>query len=243
MPEVTPNRLETKRFVINPESLEAMKRVRDALPSLQEQYPFLAGVSFFGSRINGMEREGSDLDLYICIDISKIRSAINAHESAVDVAREFARGVSEITPKMQKIAEITLGTSRLEPLDIDKKSTDDAMRRFVSSAKDYLGEDVTDEEIDDITFDEPAQDLFIRFFLSVGDGIYKSRTYIINRFREMPRGEEYFRVLMRCLGRFERSSDSEKYVTPQYAGLPKTLDQAEKYFLGKLDLGESVTAA
>jgi len=41
MPEATPSKLETKRFVINPESSEAMRKVQAALPKLQEQYPFL----------------------------------------------------------------------------------------------------------------------------------------------------------------------------------------------------------
>lgn len=72
MPEATDKQLEKRRFVISPESVEMLKKTREAFSRLKQNYLFLSGLGFFGSRTKGREREDSDIDVVIFYDSSRI---------------------------------------------------------------------------------------------------------------------------------------------------------------------------
>ena len=244
MPEAVANQLEQKRFVITPESLNAMKRVRDALPGLQEQYPFLSGVSFFGSRTKGIEHEGSDLDLRIFYDTSKskdLTSTFGGLSQAVPHVKKDSK--YELAGKISAIAGLNLDTSHDGwAVDISKERTDKYIEMFTEISSEGIGgEGATDDLIDHIRSTPPGQNLLGQFFLAIGDGVYANRAYILDQFSQVPHGEEYFQILMECLARMERASN-HKYLTPRYEGLPKTINEARKYFLTKSNLSEEQSA-
>ncbi|MBI4097918.1 MAG: hypothetical protein HY426_02655 [Candidatus Levybacteria bacterium] len=227
MPEATVNQLEQKRFVINPESVEAMKRARSAFAGLQQDYPYLSGLSFFGSRTKGREKIESDMDMCIFYDSSRIT--------------DLHLGPTRDLFYFKKIKQ-TLYESVGIPLDeaksvigISKENTQKNIKSFVKVAKPLINRSVdTDTLVDkvDIGF---TQNIIFRFFLAVGDDVYISRHYVLDRFEQMPEGEQYFQILMRYLAWFERYDNPRKYFVPQFSGYPKTIEEARKYFLTKPD--------
>jgi len=235
MPEVTAqlgqvNRLEQRRFVINPDSMRAMKRVRDKLPKLQVDYPFLSGVSFFGSRTKGAERPDSDLDFCVFYDRSKYTTT---HGETASPYRDLV----SIRNRIGKVAGFELEVS-LAVVDISKKSTDEYIKYFTEFVGKCLDGDAIANKMGEIAL--LATDLSAQFFLAVGGDVYKNRAYILNQFKQMSRGEQYFQVLMKCLMQAERPSNY-KYPVPTYEGLPKTIAEAEKYFLIRPNLPEEAS--
>ena len=224
MPEAASSRLETHRFVINPESLGAMKRVRDALPVLQGEFPYLKGVGFFGSRTKGMENQDSkisDLELCLFFDDTDYQgsSAYNNLMSAQSTIREIT-GL-EIDPFLVNISRANTDSN----IDMFSKIANYAL----SHGNSHLG------------FSLPVCDLMFQFSLAVGDDVYKNRAYILNKFKTLPQGEEYFQLLMDALTRTERSFI--KYPIPDYEHMPKTIAEAEKYFLTKPGLLQDTPTA
>ncbi len=64
------NLLKDYRFNISENSLELMKKERAYLQEQQKKIPELAGLTFFGSRTLGREKESSDLDMNVFYDSS-----------------------------------------------------------------------------------------------------------------------------------------------------------------------------
>lgn len=60
------------RFKVSEESKIMMRDVEKACEQVRQKYPFVMGVSFFGSRIIGRERPDSDIDYVLFIDIDKV---------------------------------------------------------------------------------------------------------------------------------------------------------------------------
>lgn len=239
MSEGTAVQLEQKRFVINPESLEAMKRIRDTLPQLQEDYPFLSGFSFYGSRTKGTEKPSSDLDMRIFYNPSKSKDIFRAE--GVEVPYVSRAKKAELATKLSEISGLALDSKEGVMTDISEERTDRDIILFTEHAKDYIEKGITEEDIDYFRTVPPAQNLFSQFFLAVGEGVYMNRAYIMESFKNMPHGEEYFQLLMKCLARMERDS-SHKYPTPQYQRLPGTIEEAQRYFLIRQDPVEVIAS-
>jgi hypothetical protein len=244
MPEATPSKLETKRFVINPESSEAMRKVQAALPKLQEQYPFFIGVGFFGSRTKGMEHPGSDFDVRIFYDSIKSKELSNTLGGLLpSVPYISLDNKYDLAVEVSKTAGFNIDTKHDGWfVDISKERTDSYISNFIEVVSKYIDNSLTEDQVDGIRAIPPIQNLQAHFFLAVGEGVYVNRTYILNQFKQMPQGEQYFQVLMRCLAVTERASN-HKYPTPAYDHLPKTIAEAEKYFLTRPDLLEESSAA
>ena len=65
MSELGAQLLESKRFAISPESIGLIKDIKAVFLERQKQFPFLSGVGFYGSRVIGREKEGSDIDIIL----------------------------------------------------------------------------------------------------------------------------------------------------------------------------------
>lgn len=77
-----------------------------------------------------------------------------------------------------------------------------------------------------------ALGLTSRFFLGVGEGLYRNREYILRKFEEMgANGERYFQALMSYLHYTERTKPGEKRAVPQYQHYPQTIAEARQYFV------------
>lgn len=231
MPEATAqsgqtNRLEQKRFIVKPESLGIMKRVRDSIPTLQKDYPYLRGVGFYGSRTTGMEnRDGKISDMDMCLFFD------DTDYQGIPVYNDLMSTKDEI----MKITGV-----KTEPflINISRANTDSNIDMFSRLANHALthGQSYLDLSL-------PVSDLVYQFYFAVGDDVYKSRAYILNKLKTLPRGEEYFQVLMNTLTRRERFCSTRKYPMPNYDRMPKTIAEAEKYFFTEPDSEESLVAA
>lgn len=233
MSESTDARLEQKRFVINPDSMQAMKHIREALPQLQADYPFLMGVSFFGSRTKGKEIEGSDLDIRIFYnsDKSKDLTTIPEIPPTPYVSRDSK---AQLQIKIREVSGLDLDQHDGLLVNISREKTDNYLELFTDYVKQFIDSNSVDDNIHDLAAIPPAQNLYSQFFLAVGEGIYENRAYIMERLRQTPEGEKYFQVLMKCLASFERGG--EKHSTPKYERLPQSIEEAERYFLVRQDV-------
>ncbi len=61
-------RLEKHRFSPNENSLRIMKEVKRLLPEIEDRFHEIYGVTFFGSRTIGTDKETSDLDMMVFYD-------------------------------------------------------------------------------------------------------------------------------------------------------------------------------
>lgn len=237
MPESTDAQLEQKRFVINPESMVAMKQVRDALPKLKAEYPFLMGVSFFGSRTKGKEREGSDLDIRIFYDSDKSLELSNTFNGLLPAVPHVSREKkAQLQGSIRVISGLNLDQHDGLLVDISRERTDKYLELFTDYVKQFIENNTVDDNIQDLAAIPPAQNLYGQFFLAVGEGVYKNRAYVMDRFRSMPQGEQYFQVLMKCMSSFERGGT--KHPVPEYKRLPQTIDEAQRYFLTRQDVSD-----
>lgn len=68
------------------ESLAVMRSIKKFLPEMEARFPEIYGVTFFGSRTLGREKETSDLDMMVFYDGSKWETKIAELEKAIDDA-------------------------------------------------------------------------------------------------------------------------------------------------------------
>jgi len=136
---------------------------------------------------------------------------------------------------------------------ISKKLNTDDKRFTTEQKKSILTVDISEEATDRLLHDfyyyaniyESSHEipldvikLISRFFLGVGDSIYKNRKYILDQLSQKNSGEFYFKKLMQCLSSFERPidgkrSDKPDKKAPPYTHYPQTIEEGRKYFLTK----------
>lgn len=216
--------LKIKRFIIKTESVEGMSIVKDTLKKLGEQYPYLSGIGFFGSRVKGTDSQVSDFD--ICVFYNSDR---------MDPDMRSKDDWREITETLEKELGIKIDRHILDPsgglrINLSEKSTLKQIEMFVQAAESIVGQDVNIDTLLKEVGIPPVQDLYSRFFLAVGDEVYKNRKFILDELEKKKQGDDYLRILMRSLASFERGNDPSKVNTPQYEGYPKTIEEARDYF-------------
>ncbi len=216
MKETLPASLEKKRFIIHPESLKAMKGVRDSFAELKKKYPYLSGLSFFGSRTKGTESEGSDFDLIVFYNSDKMRSSekVDSHGHILN----------------SLIRKSFLSDIDMDKVDISRKETMNEIDYFIKVADRALQGAYNPRHL--LFWSRP---LVTRFYLAIGDGLYENRRLILDKFKSMGHeGDKYFAMLMDVLGASERNNDREgKEYVPRYDRYPKFITEAEKYFTVK----------
>lgn len=225
MSESNISKLEQKRFVINPESMEGMKFLRETFLELQGDHPFLSGLGFFGSRTKGTEKPDSDYDVCIFYNSDRLEFGRGTKDEWGQIINRLE---SQLNIHLDRHVQDSSAGSRI---NISQERTDQAFDTFRWAVKPFLDRPA-DSFIQNVWFIPPVQDLYSRFFLTVGNEVYENRRYLFNRLKTDPKGEFYFQVLMGCLGHFERDNDgNHKVSTPNYPGYPQTIEDAEKYFL------------
>lgn len=242
--------LDSQRHNISRESLEHMRALRDILPAIQAEEPRIQGLAFFGSRILGHEKEAphvSDLDTFIFYDGTEFEEEgpiIGTPEDFVTLDearmhRNFHREQALI--KMERAAKGRIEkvmTSRRLPIDFTQKRDANSTVLFINisqSQTDLLLADFMHEVHVGLMNDykiysginSGTRDLWCRFLFGTGEGLYRNRSYILNKLAEMDDGELFFQALMDCLISFERGGGNEV----NYGKLPKTIAEAREYFL------------
>lgn len=219
MTELKTSPLEQKRFPVTEGSLEVMKKARDVFAELKVEFPYLSGVGFFGSRTRGMERSDSDMDACIFYDANQLLIDTN-------IDNEMAR----IRDRFSEVTGVPLGQHIGWSKDLSQEKTDIDIYNFFKFAG-MVGNRNRGEAIAVLERIPETQNLFSRFFLAVGDGVYDNRQYILDQFSEVPEGDKYFGLLMGSLASFERDNRPDRSDIPLYTRYPQTIVAAREYFL------------
>ncbi len=223
------------RFDISPMSLVGMELLRSELGQIHQEFSFVKGLGFYGSRTKGRAREfnpnipdqlGSDYDVCVFYDGSILNANASATGDLPNDQSQFeveiqGRIINFVTTKMKTIKQ---GKGSTVIIDISKEATDESLNDFYEGVRTNTN-----------PFSFKTRKLLARFFLGVGSGIYENRKYVLDAFSKQPNGDELFNILMQRLGAFERTRDDEsdhpnKNAVP-YEGYPKTIQEARKFFL------------
>jgi predicted nucleotidyltransferase len=265
MPEAQPPvSLEHRRFALSPEAFTQMKNLHEKLAEVRREMPEIQGLAFFGSRTTGLERSDpnnpSDLDLIVFYDgsalvptqktmiMEKGRLVVNklAKEELGEKRwiREALINKIEASYNTQLEAlglpidrdQETGRNKTVQIIDISPQATDRMLRYFIDEINrdtNYGKQPLKLQEVSNPTFK-----LLSRFYLAVGDGIYKNRKYILDQLDRLEQqgeeGERYFKVLMEYLQYSERTKTTTKRtgIVP-YQNYPKSIAEAREYFLTK----------
>lgn len=247
--------LQSHRFIIDKPSSSAMKKLRTLLPEFSSDLKLIRGLAFFGSRTKGRNKVDSDLDLCVFYDGSKFGPEIltdsDATKASLDIdpvtgdvridpdrlalsvsrTRDRLKYERKIKEKYRETLSIELGLppERLDDqnswilmIDISKMATDNVLDEFYKTA------DIIDNGIN--TAYTPFFKLLSRFFLGVGNDLYKNRSYILESLEKRQDGEKLFRILMNQLSEFEKYKSRDNV---PFTGYPKTIVEGKKYFFVK----------
>lgn len=222
--ESTGGILEAKRFAINPDSLEMFKKARSVYTEFSHEYPFLAGIGIYGSRTRGTERPDSDLDLKIFYDINKVNIESDYIGKLEEVRERIANSVG-----VKLDDHVFLKNISIEKTDID-------IYNYFKFAR-TLNKAEPDQAVVAIANMQEAENLFARFLLGVGNGLYANRKYVLDEFSGYADGDKYFDLLMKALGTFERDRRGRRPDIPKFQGYPSTIEEARAYFLTEPRIG------
>ena|SRR3989338_1351423 len=234
--------LQSHRFQISEQSMSLLKTLRNELPVVNKEFKVIEGLGFFGSRTKGLEKENdqnqpekleSDVDLCVFYDGSLFgydNSSLTFHQSNLNRARhQFEAQLQDKFKERIKSYfnnKIDQEGESIFVVDISKDATLRALDEFYKSVS--LNETQNSEE---------NHKLLARFFLGVGEELYKNRKFILDQFKKREDGDRLIQILMQRLGKFERTPDyipnkSNRQIVP-FEGYPKTIEEAENFFLTK----------
>lgn len=227
MAEDNISQLEQKRFVINSESMQGLKDMRHVFTQLQQQYPWLSGLGFFGSRTKGQERSNSDFDTVVFYNSDRI------HNIPDGTPAQWADIFAILRGNNRNLDSHLLNSNELR-VNISQERTDHQLEMFKEVTASLLNQEVDDDTLIDKVNVPPTENLVLRFFMAVGDEVYQSRRYILEKLKADPNGEKYFQVLIKYLAWFERESKDPVRPAISYKRYPQSIEEAEQFFLTKV---------
>lgn len=228
------NYQQTHRFDISDQSFVGLRLLRGEF-RIQEEFNFVKGLGFYGSRTKGRAREfnlllpwrrGSDFDVCVFYDGSIFNTNASTTGDLPKDQSQFevelqGKIIDIVTTKMKKTKQ---GKGSTVLIDISKKATDRSLEDFYEGVRSNTN-----------PFSLETRKLLARFFLGIGTGLYENRTYILDELNKKPNGDELFGILMQRLHGFERTRNDDPdhpNETPvPYEGYPKTIKEARRYFI------------
>lgn len=224
--------LEFRRFVINPEPLRIMRRLRDSFRELQnfnnpyneseKRYPFLSGLGIHGSSVKGVEKkfgngdDDSDIDLVVFYNSERARRGVLGEAYKREMENELSCSSFEAP----------INYLHVDYCDISKMATQEQLDFLVESS----GFSINNKSNLFIA----NLDLISRFFLACGEEVYENRKFILEKIELLPDRYKVYSTLSEGLAYFERNNDrTDKVRVPAYDRYPRTIEQAKKYFLIK----------
>ena len=208
-----------ERFQIDYGSAEMIGKVIDVHTALKSEYPYLQGVGFFGSRLQGRAKPDSDLDTCIFVD---------GNEMSRD--RGFNDHVAEIRDRFHTETGVNLGNHIGAVMNISLEKTDMDIYDYFRLAESVRFRPKR-EKIETVIQSHEAQNLFSRFFLSIGEGVQKNRKYILEQFDGWAREKEYFSLLMQALAYFEQYRVIQDLDELSIENYPSSIEEAKAQFL------------
>jgi hypothetical protein len=236
---------EPRRIAPTRESLGFMKTMRNQLIILQEQIPEIVGLAFWGSRIVGKEKPGSDLDVVVFYDCSNYLPPDESDRRFFDengnlkeetrkeyatIQRPKAMAGADLYSNIKSTVEKNMKKNNIPVNDVLAEGV--AGDRYVTQAirklKKFVDKYTTDGKLDTKELYSPLFCLNSIFLPSVGEEIYMLRSLIFDRLEKMEEqgenGERYFQAMMSCLEDIPREDHKQ-------GTLPKTIADARKYFV------------
>lgn len=222
-----------KRLDISKDSIELMKSVSSELQ--QDESLKVRGVAFFGSRIKGLSKETSDLDMAVFYDGSNYPEDRYVYDpdKLPDIKKSVEAKTDHEVTIIRKAASLVAGKVPLA--ESIEKQIDSILTVDISPKNlDYLLEDYKSNAQKDMSASKLS--LVSIFLLGVGDGLYQARKYILDK---LGNNDTLFSTIMRDLSTVERPQSntffpaprSKAIVPPEYLGYPQTISEARKYFL------------
>ena len=211
---------EQNRFNITPESIDLMQKTKGVFEEIKQDIPYLSGVVFFGSRTKGKENLHSDMDIIIFYDANKINSPTG----------DITEKLLEVKDRISQVVGIPIGSHVGWEKNLSVEKTDIDIYKYIRFAQ-TLNNMPREKAVEIIGSNPEAQNLFSRFFLGIGEGLYKNRAYILDQFKGVSEGDLEFGLLMDALATFEADNRIETSNRSEYRRLPKTVEDARNYFL------------
>lgn len=223
---------ENMRFRPHQESLAVLKDIREKLKGVQGHDPAIRGLAFFGSRVLGVEKEDSDVDIVVFYD-SDIQKRTQTKVTTKNIERRLKVGKTLGTYPVGPMEYWGQKTSkRFFSLDIAPSSLDKKIQEFVA-----LTDTLTNHFTQQIDIGKLNWRLGLRalefaslFFLSIGDSVYQARKHMLDELEKLPNGDAYFATLMKLVSFLERGISSKRKL-PVFSGYPQTIADARKYFI------------
>lgn len=223
------NLLKDYRFNISENSLELMKKERAYLQEQQKKIPELAGLTFFGSRTLGREKESSDLDMNVFYDSSDCwkeqDGELKPDQDKIAILENRISKVFDVDSIEEEYKEHA-GTSLY---DISPGAIKRDLKRFQNLLKDQES-GVRKEFTPDFKPTE-AWNIMSLFLLGVGDRLYKARNEILNTLEKLPDGEFIWGKIVDYVSAVERDGTTKKReALESYNMYPRTISKARDYF-------------
>ena len=220
---------DTKRFCPSRDSMSKFQELRSLLTEIQKTYSWIKGFSFFGSRAKGNDRTGSDIDLCIFYDPTQTDPENISYENWWTVIKSISNSVS--APLDHRLA-VSSGGMRI---NLSEERTVFDLQQFIRVANVYIDqyglENLNLSKLLNTIGIPPTQNLYARFFLGVGEEVYRNRQFIIEYLERQDYGEIYFQILMSCLRYFENTSKRNDVADRTIDSLPKSIAEAKRYFI------------
>lgn len=203
-------------------------QIKRNFESLKIDYPYLAGIGFFGSVSKGKDTGNSDLDICIFYNSENVG---NCYENAAEWSQILARLHEGISHPFDHRLLLRSGGLRI---NISYARTLSDLTFFHDMCSSLIKCNLSDQDIVDELEKIPAtQNLCSRFFLCIGDELYQNRKMIIATFRDLFDGKRAFRLLMKCINSFENFDKHKNSYDQRDYLFPVSIEEAEKYFFLK----------
>jgi len=215
-----------KRFTIHPESLERFKSLRERFTLLQNKYPYVSGLGFFGSRTKGTETDTSDFDICIFYNSERITT------TELGTPAEWSVIIDELQATLDTAIDHRIHSpSDGLRIDISTAHTISTLEMFIEAVENASSL-TTDETTILESIDTPAvRDLCARFFLAVGDELYANRILVLDHLQALPDGDKYLRLLMKSLANFEQFNKKDPaQTTNRTESYPTTFEEVRAKF-------------
>jgi predicted nucleotidyltransferase len=230
-----PDALELHRFIITPESREMLNGIREQLPRIQEESPWVEGVGFFGSRTRGQENESSDLDVIVFYN-SDFDSTNVVHERDVESLTDSVGATVNLHPFEDDHVKNVPFRYDISSTNLrnDIVKLEEAIQIVKDDGNDILS--LTPRQVLDRAEDHGSDlgNLDYLFMLAVGDDVYKARKFVLDQLAQTPDGDTAIAFISNILNYKERDRARKKRPdTPDYDNYPTTIEAARKYYRTK----------
>jgi len=235
-------KLETSRFNISNETLAFLKQARLDLNKLQKDAPFILGYSFFGSRMVGKQKEGSDLDCFLMYDneyFNYYNFKKNSPQLPIELYKkgdirgmegmeDFFSSAKTWIENLNKENSLKIPYHIAGAVDISNSG----IKMNIDNFAEYLNKISNDKENE--LMGRHYWAMVAPFFLSVGEGVYEARTKIFTELDNRENREELWKKTIELLSLVERDVITEKRdALPKYKIYPQTISEAKDYFISK----------